>query len=37
MLEEAVEYVKYLQRQIEELTEHQRKCQCKAKGLEEDT
>ncbi|GKV35210.1 hypothetical protein SLEP1_g43512 [Rubroshorea leprosula] len=37
MLEEAVEYVKHLQRQIEELREHQRKCQCKAKGLEEGT
>ncbi|XVF37291.1 hypothetical protein REPUB_Repub19eG0133400 [Reevesia pubescens] len=31
MLEEAVEYVKYLQRQIQELTEHQRKCKCKTK------
>ncbi|XVF73990.1 hypothetical protein PTKIN_Ptkin13bG0026000 [Pterospermum kingtungense] len=29
MLEEAVEYVKYLQRQIQELTELQRKCICK--------
>ncbi|KAB2048802.1 Transcription factor bHLH80 -like protein [Gossypium arboreum] len=31
MLEEAVEYVKYLQRQIQELTEHQKRCKCKAK------
>ncbi|KAJ4701202.1 Transcription factor bHLH80-like protein [Melia azedarach] len=31
MLEEAVEYVKFLQRQIEELTEHQRRCKCAAK------
>ncbi|XVF30094.1 hypothetical protein REPUB_Repub16aG0027300 [Reevesia pubescens] len=31
MLEEAVEFVKYLQRQIQELTEHQRKCKCKTK------
>ncbi|KAH7525032.1 hypothetical protein FEM48_Zijuj06G0182000 [Ziziphus jujuba var. spinosa] len=31
MLEEAVEYVKHLQRQIQELTEHQRKCKCIAK------
>lgn len=28
MLEEAVEYVKSLQKQIQELTEHQRKCKC---------
>ncbi|KAK9269986.1 hypothetical protein L1049_025559 [Liquidambar formosana] len=28
MLEEAVEYVKFLQKQIQELTEHQRKCKC---------
>lgn len=28
MLEEAVEYVKYLQRQIQELSEHQRRCRC---------
>ncbi|KAK8545869.1 hypothetical protein V6N13_067128 [Hibiscus sabdariffa] len=31
MLEEAVEYVKYLQRQIQELTKHQTKCKCKLK------
>ncbi|KAL5776337.1 hypothetical protein ACOSP7_009263 [Xanthoceras sorbifolium] len=31
MLEEAVEYVKFLQRQIEELSEQQRKCKCAAK------
>ncbi|OMO53982.1 hypothetical protein CCACVL1_28163 [Corchorus capsularis] len=31
MLEEAVEYVKYLQSQIQELTELQRKCKCKTK------
>ncbi|XVE55030.1 hypothetical protein DITRI_Ditri03aG0128400 [Diplodiscus trichospermus] len=31
MLEGAVEYVKYLQNQIQELTEHQRKCKCKIK------
>ncbi|KAF3445420.1 hypothetical protein FNV43_RR10596 [Rhamnella rubrinervis] len=31
MLEEAVEYVKYLQRQIQELSEHQRRCKCIAK------
>ncbi|KAJ9145940.1 hypothetical protein P3X46_028267 [Hevea brasiliensis] len=31
MLDEAVEYVKFLQRQIQELTEHQRKCTCIAK------
>nr|AEJ88333.1 putative MYC protein [Tamarix hispida] len=30
MLEEAVEYVKGLQKQIEELMEHQRKCTCMA-------
>ncbi|CAN4099947.1 unnamed protein product [Withania somnifera] len=29
MLEEAVEYVKFLQRQIQELTEHQKKCTCR--------
>nr|GMD63792.1 transcription factor bHLH81-like [Ipomoea batatas]GMD70772.1 transcription factor bHLH81-like [Ipomoea batatas] len=28
MLEEAVEYVKFLQKQIQELTEHQKKCTC---------
>ncbi|XP_024021064.1 transcription factor bHLH81 [Morus notabilis] len=28
MLEEAVEYVKYLQRQIQELSEHQSRCKC---------
>ncbi|RAL54307.1 hypothetical protein DM860_001435 [Cuscuta australis] len=28
MLEEAVEYVKFLQTQIQELTEHQKKCTC---------
>ncbi|XP_043711950.1 transcription factor bHLH80 [Telopea speciosissima] len=28
MLEEAVEYVKLLQKQIQELSEHQRKCKC---------
>ncbi|KAJ0025017.1 hypothetical protein Pint_07293 [Pistacia integerrima] len=28
MLEEAVEYVKFLQKQIQELTEHQRNCKC---------
>lgn len=31
MLEEAVEYVKYLQKQIEELSEQQRNCKCAAK------
>ncbi|XP_038683690.1 transcription factor bHLH81-like [Tripterygium wilfordii] len=31
MLEEAVEYVKFLQRQIQELTEHRSKCTCMAK------
>ncbi|XP_038998297.1 transcription factor bHLH80-like isoform X1 [Hibiscus syriacus] len=31
MLEEAVEYVKYLQRKIQELTELQTKCKCKTK------
>ncbi|KAK8994187.1 hypothetical protein V6N11_045295 [Hibiscus sabdariffa] len=31
MLEEAVEYVKYLQRQIQELTKLQAKCKCKPK------
>ncbi|MCE2055694.1 hypothetical protein HAX54_043197 [Datura stramonium] len=31
MLEEAVEYVKFLQRQIQELTEHQKKCTCSMK------
>ncbi|XP_038709932.1 transcription factor bHLH81 isoform X2 [Tripterygium wilfordii] len=31
MLDEAVEYVKFLQRQIQELTEHRRKCTCTAK------
>ncbi|KDP35099.1 hypothetical protein JCGZ_10941 [Jatropha curcas] len=31
MLDEAVEYVKFLQMQIQELTEHQRKCTCIAK------
>ncbi|KAG2304436.1 hypothetical protein Bca4012_063474 [Brassica carinata] len=31
MLEEAVEYVKALQGQIQELTEQQRKCRCKPK------
>ncbi|WCJ44241.1 basic helix-loop-helix (bHLH) DNA-binding superfamily protein [Euphorbia peplus] len=28
MLDEAVEYVKFLQKQIQELTEHQRRCTC---------
>ncbi|ESW03288.1 hypothetical protein PHAVU_011G001800 [Phaseolus vulgaris] len=28
MLHEAVAYVKFLQKQIEELTEHQRRCRC---------
>ncbi|XP_057974640.1 transcription factor bHLH80 isoform X2 [Malania oleifera] len=28
MLEEAVEYVKFLQNQIQELAEHQKKCKC---------
>ncbi|KAF9601442.1 hypothetical protein IFM89_020209 [Coptis chinensis] len=28
MLEEAVEYVKFLQKQIQELNEHQRNCKC---------
>ncbi|CAJ1978244.1 unnamed protein product [Sphenostylis stenocarpa] len=28
MLDEAVAYVKFLQKQIEELTEHQRRCKC---------
>ncbi|KAJ4966428.1 hypothetical protein NE237_018277 [Protea cynaroides] len=28
MLEEAVEYVKYLQKQIQELSEHKKKCKC---------
>ncbi|XP_057490750.1 transcription factor bHLH80-like isoform X1 [Actinidia eriantha] len=28
MLEEAVEYVKFLQKQIKELTEHQKNCKC---------
>lgn len=32
MLEEAVEYVKTLQKQIQELTEQQEKCTCTAKG-----
>ncbi|KAK9713701.1 hypothetical protein RND81_06G045700 [Saponaria officinalis] len=32
MLEEAVEYVKTLQRQIQELTEQQKKCKCKAES-----
>ncbi|XP_010543658.1 PREDICTED: transcription factor bHLH81 [Tarenaya hassleriana] len=31
MLEEAVEYVKSLQRQIQELTEHQKRCTCRPK------
>ncbi|KAG7025209.1 Transcription factor bHLH80, partial [Cucurbita argyrosperma subsp. argyrosperma] len=31
MLEEAVEYVKFLQKQIQELTEHQRRCTCTVK------
>lgn len=31
MLEEAVEYVKFLQKQIQELTEHQRRCKCMVK------
>ncbi|KAK4284966.1 hypothetical protein QN277_001726 [Acacia crassicarpa] len=31
MLDEAVAYVKSLQKQIEELTEHKRKCECTAK------
>ncbi|KAL3513416.1 hypothetical protein ACH5RR_026133 [Cinchona calisaya] len=31
MLEEAVEYVKFLQKQIQELTEQQKKCKCFAK------
>ncbi|GAB4844786.1 hypothetical protein Ancab_038175 [Ancistrocladus abbreviatus] len=32
MLDEAVEYVKHLQQQIQELTEHQKKCKCLAKN-----
>ncbi|KNA09288.1 hypothetical protein SOVF_155000 [Spinacia oleracea] len=32
MLEEAVEYVKNLQKQIQELTEQQKKCKCVAKS-----
>lgn len=32
MLEEAVEYVKTLQRQIQELTEQQKRCKCMAKS-----
>ncbi|KAK9066816.1 hypothetical protein SSX86_014139 [Deinandra increscens subsp. villosa] len=32
MLEEAVEYVKFLQRQIQELREHQDRCTCAVKG-----
>ncbi|KAI3726579.1 hypothetical protein L1987_66377 [Smallanthus sonchifolius] len=32
MLEEAVEYVKFLQRQIQELREHQDKCTCSVKN-----
>ncbi|XP_065847501.1 transcription factor bHLH81-like [Euphorbia lathyris] len=31
MLDEAVEYVKFLQKQIQELTEHQRRCTCAVK------
>ncbi|KAM5574845.1 transcription factor bHLH80 [Rosa sericea] len=31
MLDEAVEYVKFLQKQIQELSEHQRRCKCMAK------
>ncbi|KAJ8769965.1 hypothetical protein K2173_009047 [Erythroxylum novogranatense] len=31
MLEEAADYVKFLQKQIEELTEHQRQCKCMAR------
>ncbi|KAJ8557816.1 hypothetical protein K7X08_004582 [Anisodus acutangulus] len=31
MLEEAVEYVKFLQGQIQELTDHQKKCTCSMK------
>ncbi|XP_060216891.1 transcription factor bHLH80-like isoform X1 [Lycium barbarum] len=31
MLEEAVGYVKFLQKQIQELTEHQKKCTCSMK------
>ncbi|KAG2691285.1 hypothetical protein I3843_08G002700 [Carya illinoinensis] len=31
MLEEAVEYVKFLQKQIQELSEHRQKCKCIAK------
>ncbi|KAB2628564.1 transcription factor bHLH80 [Pyrus ussuriensis x Pyrus communis] len=31
MLDEAVEYVKFLQKQIQELSEHQRRCKCIAK------
>jgi hypothetical protein len=31
MLEEAVEYVKALQSQIQELTEQQKRCKCKPK------
>ncbi|KAK7404216.1 hypothetical protein VNO78_04907 [Psophocarpus tetragonolobus] len=30
MLDEAVAYVKFLQKQIEELSEHQRRCKCMA-------
>lgn len=36
MLEEAVEYVKFLQSQIQELSEHQRKCKCIAKDEAEE-
>ncbi|XP_050375897.1 transcription factor bHLH80-like isoform X2 [Argentina anserina] len=31
MLDEAVEYVKFLQKQIQELSEHQRRCKCISK------
>ncbi|XP_073020864.1 transcription factor bHLH80-like [Primulina eburnea] len=31
MLEEAVAYVKYLQKQIQELTDHQKNCKCSSK------
>lgn len=31
MLEEAVEYVKFLQKQIQELTDHQKNCKCSVK------
>ncbi|GMH21789.1 hypothetical protein Nepgr_023631 [Nepenthes gracilis] len=36
MLEEALEYVKRLQKQIQELTEHQKNCKCMAKDSTEE-